>query len=50
MTDAATLRLVYDDVVRERDRLRDARRAVTSQLEPFPVASAVVVGVVAFRC
>ncbi len=43
----ATLRLVYDDLVRERDRLRDARRAVTSQLEPFPVASAVVVGLFA---
>jgi hypothetical protein len=39
-----TLRLVYDDLVHERDRLRDARRSVTSQLGPLPVASAVVVG------
>ena len=39
-----TLRLVHEDLVRERDRLRDARRAVTAQLGPLPAASAVVVG------
>lgn len=44
MADPGTLRLVYDDLVRERDRLRDARRSLTSQLGPLPVASAVVVG------
>jgi len=44
MADPETLRLVYDDLVHERDRLRDARRSVTSQLGPLPVASAVVVG------
>jgi hypothetical protein len=44
MEDPLPLRLVYDDLVRERDRLRDARRSVTSQLGPLPVASAVVVG------
>jgi hypothetical protein len=41
------LQRVYDDVVRERDRLRDARRAVTSQLGPLPAASAVIVGLFA---
>jgi hypothetical protein len=43
MSNLPTLRLVYDDLVRERDRLRDARRAVTSQLGPIPAVSAVVI-------
>jgi hypothetical protein len=44
-TDAVTtLNLVYEDLVRERDRLRDARRSVTSQLGPLPAASGVVIG------
>ena len=38
----SALSLVYDDLVRERDRLRDARRSVTSQLGPLPAASAIV--------
>ena len=40
----AALRLEYEDLVRERDRLRDARRSVTSALGPLPAASAVAVG------
>jgi hypothetical protein len=39
-----TLELAYENGVRERDRLRDARRSVTSQLGPLPAASAIVVG------
>lgn len=42
-----TLRLVHADLVRERDRLRDARRAVTAQLGPFPASAGLVVGLFA---
>jgi hypothetical protein len=42
--DVRTLELAYEDGVHERDRLRDARRSVTSQLGPLPAASAIVVG------
>jgi hypothetical protein len=41
---AATLRQVCDNLVRERDRLRDARRSVSSQLGPLPAASAIDLG------
>jgi hypothetical protein len=34
-------------LVRERDRLRDARRSVTAQLGPLPAAAAVVLGLFA---
>jgi hypothetical protein len=42
--DVETLQLIYDRLVRERDRLRDARRAVTAQLGPLPAAAVVVLG------
>jgi hypothetical protein len=45
--DVETLQLIYDRIVRERDRLRDARRAVTAQLGPMPAAGAVVLGLFA---
>ena len=45
--DVETLQLVYDGLVRERDRLRDARRAVTAQLGPLPAAGAVALGLFA---
>src|SRR3712207_5327810 len=48
MTDSA--RLSYEQVVRERDRLRDARGAITRQLGPLPVAAGIstaLVGAVA---
>jgi len=45
MPEPETLKFVYEDLVRERDRLRDARRAITSQLGLLPTASAVVVTV-----
>jgi predicted permease len=45
--DIETLELIYDRIVRERDRLRDARRAVTAQLGPLPAAAAVVLGLFA---
>jgi len=43
MPEPETLKFVYEDLVRERDRLRDARRAISSQLGQLPTASAVVV-------
>lgn len=42
-----TLRLIYDDLVRERDRLRDARRAVTAQLGPLPASAGIIVSLFA---
>jgi hypothetical protein len=45
--DVETLQLIYDRLVRERDRLRDARRAVTAQLGPLPAAAAVLLGLFA---
>lgn len=43
----ATLRLAYEDRVRESTRLRDARRAFTAQLGFLPVSASVVVGLFA---
>jgi hypothetical protein len=45
--DAETLTLIYEDRVRERERLRDARRAITAQLGPLPAAAAVIIGLFA---
>jgi hypothetical protein len=42
-----TLELVYDYLVSERNRLRDARREVTSRLGPLPAAAALVFGLFA---
>ena len=39
--------MVYEDRVRERDRLRDARREVTSRLGPMPAAAGIVLGLFA---
>jgi hypothetical protein len=45
--DVKTLRLVYEHLVRERDRLRDARRTVTAQLGPLPASAGLVIGLFA---
>jgi hypothetical protein len=45
--DAGTLNLVYEHRVRERDRLRDARREVTARLGPMPAAAGIVLGLFA---
>ena len=37
-------KLRYQDVLDERDRLRGARAAVTSQLGPLPASAAIVIG------
>jgi hypothetical protein len=42
--DEETLELVYEHLVRERDRLRGARREVTARLGPMPAAAGVVLG------
>jgi hypothetical protein len=42
-----TLELIYADLVEERNRLRDAQRAVTSQLGPIPASTSVIVGLLA---
>jgi hypothetical protein len=42
-----TLELIYADLVDERNRLRDAQRAVTSQLGPIPASTSVIVGLLA---
>lgn len=47
MRELETLRLVYADRVRERDRLRDARRSVTTKLGPIPASAGVIVGLFA---
>jgi hypothetical protein len=41
------LRLRYQDVLTERDRLRNARASVTSQLGPLPASAAIVIGLAA---
>lgn len=41
-----TLRLVHEDVVGERDRLRSARAAITSQLGPLPASAGIVIGLI----
>src|SRR5215210_9205985 len=43
----ATLELIYAQLSRERDRLRDAQRAVTSQLGPIPASTSVILGLLA---
>jgi hypothetical protein len=46
-TDAEkTLRLRFEDLQRENERLRDARSAITSQLGPLPISAAIVAGLV----
>jgi hypothetical protein len=45
--DPETLALVYEDLVHERDRLRDARRQVTARLGPLPAAAGIVLGLFA---
>jgi hypothetical protein len=45
--DVATLRLIYADVIHERDRLRDARRAVTARLGPLPASAGLIIGLFA---
>ncbi len=37
-------KLRYEDVVTERDRIRDARAGVTSRLGPLPASAAIVIG------
>jgi hypothetical protein len=44
--DIRTLQLAYDDIVRERDRLRSARASVTRQLGPLPVSGGIAISVV----
>jgi hypothetical protein len=41
------LRLRYEDVLSERDRLRNARASVTGQLGPLPASAAIVIGLAA---
>jgi hypothetical protein len=41
------LRLTYEELRRENERLRDARAAVTRQLGPLPISAALVAGLVA---
>ena len=43
---ADTLRLIYEDILRERDRLRDERKFVTRQLGPTPAAGALIIALV----
>ncbi len=45
--DPETLELIHGDLVAERDRLRDAQRAVTSQLGPIPASTSVIIGLLA---
>jgi hypothetical protein len=45
--DRETLELIHADLVSERDRLRDAQRAVTSQLGPIPSSTSVIIGLLA---
>ncbi len=42
----AALRLRYEDLRRENERLRDARAGITSQLGPLPISAAIVAGLV----
>jgi hypothetical protein len=42
-----SLRLAYDDIVRERDRLRSARASVTRQLGPLPASAGIAISIVA---
>ena len=44
--DIGSLRLAYDDIVRERDRLRSARASVTRQLGPLPASAGIAISVV----
>ena len=47
MSDLETLRLVYADLINERDRLRDARRSITTQLGPLPASAGLIIGLFA---
>lgn len=47
MPDLETLRLVYADLVAERNRLRDARRDVTSRLGPIPASAGIIIALFA---
>ena len=47
MSDLETLRLVYADLINERDRLRDARRSITAQLGPLPASAGLIIGLFA---
>jgi hypothetical protein len=40
------LRLRFEDIRRENERLRDARSAITAQLGPLPISAAIVAGLV----
>jgi hypothetical protein len=40
------LRLAYDDIIRERDRLRDARASVTQRLGPLPASAGIAIALV----
>ena len=44
--DIRSLQLAYDDIVRERDRLRSAQASVTRQLGPLPVSAGIAISVV----
>ena len=44
--DIRSLQLAYDDIVRERDRLRSARASVTAQLGPLPASAGIAISVV----
>lgn len=41
-----TLKLRFEDLRRENDRLRDARSEITKQLGPLPISAAVVAGLI----
>lgn len=44
-TPTETLKLLYEEVIRESERLRSARGAFSRQLGPLPIAGALVLGV-----
>ncbi len=45
-THVATLKVAYEEIRRESERLRDARASITRQLGPLPISAAVVGGLV----
>lgn len=44
--DASTLKLVYEELCQERDRLRNARASFSSQLGPLPIAAGISTGTI----
>jgi hypothetical protein len=44
--DIGSLQLAYEDIIRERDRLRSARASVTRQLGPLPASAGIAISVV----